>query len=227
MTRVAAALSALRGARWTDLRDVAEAQAALLRAELLRRLRPAGALVEPITSADIPVRASPEECEAYARFSLAVDRAARYGVFRPQCLASALALSGMLADRGFGAHRIRIGVRKDDSAFTAHAWVELQDVLPENSSRDGRGYTALTTVSLRRWGGVFPRGDPAQCFAASTRRSAAIDLVDRQSSRAPSVAKSGTEETCSQRDRQHRHDAQHLEISQHSGERVAPQNQLA
>jgi hypothetical protein len=154
VTRIAAAVNALRAARWTDLRDVAEAQVALVRAELLRRLRPAGELVKPAVSANIPAVVSAEEREAYSRFSLAVDRAARYGVFRPQCLASALALSGMLGARGFNAHRIRIGVRKADSAFSAHAWVELDDALPENSTGDSRGYTALTAVSLSRVGGA-------------------------------------------------------------------------
>lgn len=152
MTRLAAALNALRSSRWTDLRDVAEAQLALIRAELLRWLRPAGELVEPATSVDIPAFVSAEERKAYARFSLAVDRAARYGVFRPQCLASALALSGMLCARGFNAHRIRIGVRRADSAFSAHAWVELDDALPENSPADSRGYAALTDVSRSRGG---------------------------------------------------------------------------
>ena len=154
MTRLAAAVNALRAARWTEMRDVAEAQVALLRAELLRWLRPAGELVQPAASPDIHAFVSAEEREAYARFSLAVDRAARYGVFRPQCLASALALSGMLGARAFNAHRIRIGVRKADNAFAAHAWVELDDALPENSTGDSRGYTALTTVSLSRGGGV-------------------------------------------------------------------------
>jgi hypothetical protein len=60
----------------------------------------------------------------------------------------------MLDARGFNAHRIRIGVRKADSVFTAHAWVELDDALPENSTGDSRGYTALTTVSLNRGGSV-------------------------------------------------------------------------
>jgi hypothetical protein len=136
------------------MRDVAEAQIALVRAELLRRLRPAGELVEPATSGDIPAGVSVDERQAYARFSLAVDRAARYGVFHPQCLASALALSGMLGTRGFNAHRIRIGVRKADSTFSAHAWVELYDAPPENSTGDSRGYTALTTVSRSRGGSV-------------------------------------------------------------------------
>ena len=154
MTRLAAARSALRAARWAEIRDVAEAQVALLRAELLRWLSPAGELVEPSISAGNPVSISAEERTSYARLARAVDRAARYGVFRPQCLSRALALSRMLSVRGFIAHQIRIGVRKEDSAFTAHAWVELDDALRENATGNARGYTALTAVSLNRGGRV-------------------------------------------------------------------------
>jgi len=149
MSRVTAAMSALRAARWAELRYVGEAQVALLRAELLRRLRPAGELVEPATSGD-PRFVSAKERDAYVRLSLAVDRATRYGVFRPQCLAQALALSHMLAIRGFTAHRIRIGVRRDETAFTAHAWVELNDTPGANVTGNAAGYTALTAVSLNR-----------------------------------------------------------------------------
>ena len=151
MRRVVAAISAVRAARWTDVHDVAEAQVALLRAELLRRLRPAGELVEP-AKADDAGFVSAKEREAYVRLSLAVDRATRYGVFRPQCLAQALALSHMLAIRGFTAHRIRIGVRRDEIAFSAHAWVELIDASRAGAIGNTSGYAALTAVSLSRGG---------------------------------------------------------------------------
>lgn len=129
-----------------------EAQVALLRAELRRRMRPAGDLVQPFTSGDNLRFISAEERKAFARFSIAVDRAARYGVFRPQCLCSALALSSLLTVRGFEAHRIRIGVRKDDTAFSAHAWVELDDGLRQNSGDTSSRFTTLTSVSLKRAG---------------------------------------------------------------------------
>jgi hypothetical protein len=132
------------------MRDMAEAQLALLRAEVQRRSKPAGALVESAPAETNPRSVSAEERKAYRRFSGAVDRAARYGVFRPQCLSSALALSGLLSARGFVAHRIRIGVRKDDTAFTAHAWVELDDELRQNAPAGTLGFTALTSVSARR-----------------------------------------------------------------------------
>lgn len=150
MTRLGAAIAALRGTRWAELRDVGEAQVALLRAELRRRTRPAGDLVQPVTSEEDLRFISAGERKAFARFSIAVDRAARYGVFRPQCLSSALALSSLLTARGFEAHRIRIGVRKDDTAFSAHAWVELDDGLRQNSGDTSSRFTTLTSVSLKR-----------------------------------------------------------------------------
>ena len=150
MTRFAAAAAALSAGRWSELRDVGEAQLALLRAELRRRTKPAGALVQPMPSEDKPHFVSAEERKAFGRFSLAVDRAARYGVFRPQCLCSAMALSGLLAARGFEAHRIRIGVRKDDSTFSAHAWVELDDGLQQHTGDNASRFTTLTSVALKR-----------------------------------------------------------------------------
>ena len=170
MTRVASAARALGTARWTELRDVAEAQLALLRAELRRRMRPAGGLVQPAASRDNPPAVSAEERHAYTRFSLAVDRAARYGVFRPQCLSTALALSGMLTVRGFCAHRIRISVKKDDTGFTAHAWVELEDGRKHNPGAGTLGFTTLTSVSLRRADSGFRK----QTGAAAPRSDAAI-----------------------------------------------------
>jgi hypothetical protein len=155
VTRVAAATRALGAGRWAELRDVAEAQLTLLRAELRRRIRAAGALVQPAPSRENPAAVSDEEREAYRRFSLAVDRAARHGVFRPQCLCSALALSGMLAVRGFRAHHIRIGVRKDEMGFTAHAWVELDDELRHNPGSGTPAFTTLTSVSPSRGGSRF------------------------------------------------------------------------
>jgi hypothetical protein len=63
----------------------------------------------------------------------AVDRAARYGLFRPKCLAKSVALHRMLRRAGIGSSRIRIGVRRESSGLTAHAWVTLDDqILGDN-----------------------------------------------------------------------------------------------
>ncbi len=52
-----------------------------------------------------------------------VDAAARHGPYRATCLPRSLALWWLLRRRGVAAD-LRIGVRKEDGQFQAHAWVE-------------------------------------------------------------------------------------------------------
>jgi transglutaminase superfamily protein len=149
VTRLATALRAIRASRWGDIRDVAEAQMALLRAEAMRRLRPAGGLVDvtiPVARDSEPIAV--EDAKTCTRLAHAVDRAARYGVFRPRCLARAVALSHMLDSRGIAKYRIRIGVRKEGELFTAHAWVELGDQVVGDTIMNTEGYVPLTDVSV-------------------------------------------------------------------------------
>lgn len=110
-------LLALDRRSWLDL---LRAQAALLRAQWRLRREPLGALAirAPIdlgaTSGD-PVRAR--------SLGLAIERAAEHGIFRPFCLVRAMALRELLlADEIRGAS-IRIGVRRHNGEFQAHAWV--------------------------------------------------------------------------------------------------------
>lgn len=55
----------------------------------------------------------------------AVRRASTYGVFRPKCLVRSLALHRLLQEHGIEGSVIRVGVRKVEGKFEAHAWVEL------------------------------------------------------------------------------------------------------
>ena len=50
--------------------------------------------------------------------------AARYGLYKANCLHQSLALCRLLRQRGMPA-RLRIGVRLQTQLFQAHAWVEL------------------------------------------------------------------------------------------------------
>ena len=125
---------------------------ALLRAQAMCWLRPTGELVCLTAPAYGVTRLTSEEWGACHRVALAMDRAARYGLFRPPCLWRALALSRMLARRGFITHRIRIGVRKENEGFTAHAWVELGDSVVGDTTANTGAYTRLTDVSLNRDG---------------------------------------------------------------------------
>lgn len=150
MTRAVAALRAVCDGRWTDLRDVGEAQMALLRAQALRWLRPVGKFVE-VTASVVAggTLTSPIPAETCRRVATAIDRAARYGIFRPLCLTRAVALSQMLDARGITGHHIRVGVRRDRESFVAHAWVELDQLVLGDTSINTLSYVPLTSVSRK------------------------------------------------------------------------------
>ncbi len=54
---------------------------------------------------------------------LAVERAAAHGLFRPFCLVRAMALRELLLSENILGASIRIGVRRQNGEFQAHAWV--------------------------------------------------------------------------------------------------------
>jgi Transglutaminase-like superfamily len=153
---VFAVMRAVRDRRWADLRDVGEAQISLLRAQALRWLRPVGEFVE-VEAGDPPRMAtdSPHRFQTCQRIAQAIDRAARFGLFRPLCLTRAVALSQMLDAHGITGHHIRVGVRRDGESFVAHAWVELDQQVLGDTSANTRSYLPLTSVS--RKGAHTPR----------------------------------------------------------------------
>lgn len=74
------------------------------------------------------------------RVAAAVRRAARHGLHRGTCLSRSLLLWSMLKRRGIAAE-IRFGVRPDNTAMEAHAWVEqdghsLDDGFEEHAFAD-------------------------------------------------------------------------------------------
>ncbi|QQS47687.1 MAG: lasso peptide biosynthesis B2 protein [Acidobacteriota bacterium] len=68
------------------------------------------------------------------RISWLVDIATRYGIFRANCLQRSLVLWLLLRQRGIQSE-IHFGTRKNNGKFEAHAWVEL-DGLVLNDSED-------------------------------------------------------------------------------------------
>jgi hypothetical protein len=105
-------------------RDLASAQVALVRAERRLRREPLGSLV----SREAPEGIVPSGDASRARErALAVERAATRGIFRPFCLARALALRELLLRHGIEGASIRVGVRRDAGKFMAHAWVRWGD----------------------------------------------------------------------------------------------------
>jgi hypothetical protein len=141
-------LRAIAANRWVDISDVLSAQIALIAAQRKQWGRPVGELVDPQPlRADItPLTA--REVSTALRMADGVDRAARYGIFRPQCLARAIALSSLLDANGITAHRIRVGVRKNGADFGAHVWVELGDLTLGDDTVDVETYVPLTDIAF-------------------------------------------------------------------------------
>ncbi|MBL8998680.1 MAG: lasso peptide biosynthesis B2 protein [Gemmatimonadales bacterium] len=105
-------------------RDLIRAQLALLRAQWRLRREPIGALA-------VRERTTPGEQGGSAgrarAIAVAVDRAARFGIFRPYCLVRAIALRDLLVRDGIHGGSIRVGVRRHQGKFEAHAWVRWGD----------------------------------------------------------------------------------------------------
>jgi hypothetical protein len=99
------------------------AQAFLVGALWTVRRRPKGALLRPVDSG--PDLGTSKAEDRLARLVAAVDRAARYGLFRPTCLVRAVALERMIVRAGVGPAVVRVGVLNGGNAFMAHAWIEL------------------------------------------------------------------------------------------------------
>jgi Transglutaminase-like superfamily len=54
-----------------------------------------------------------------------VNAADRHGLVHPSCLAKSLTLWWLLGRQGMASH-LRIGIRKENEKFEAHAWVEFE-----------------------------------------------------------------------------------------------------
>lgn len=105
------------------LLDLAAAQAALLAAEWRMRTKPIGSLTTRDAAATISTQASAHDRERALDIATAVRRAADFGLFRPFCLVRAMALRALLEREDIHGSEIRIGVRRRDGVFAAHAWI--------------------------------------------------------------------------------------------------------
>jgi hypothetical protein len=118
------ALRKLRSLAPREWRDLIAAQVTLLRAQWRLRRRPVGTLVTRDAAANGAAAGDPARAREVA---LAVSRAADFGVFRPYCLVRAMALQDMLAANGVHGSNVRVGVRRENGNFSAHAWVVWRD----------------------------------------------------------------------------------------------------
>ena len=100
--------------------DLLRAQAALLRAEWRLRREPLGSLAIRAPIDLSTVTGDPSRARALGQ---AVEHAATHGVFRPFCLVRTMALRELLLAEEIRGASIRIGVRRQNGEFQAHAWV--------------------------------------------------------------------------------------------------------
>jgi hypothetical protein len=75
-----------------------------------------------------------------------VQGAAAWSLHRPTCLHRSLTLWWLLRRQGI-ASELRIGVRKEQGRFEAHAWVERQGVALNDRPDIGQDFTPFDTAS--------------------------------------------------------------------------------
>jgi hypothetical protein len=71
-----------------------------------------------------------------------VYAAERHGLFRPTCLALSLTLWWLLERQGIESH-LRVGIRKENGKFEAHAWVERDGAALNQPEEQHRHYAAF------------------------------------------------------------------------------------
>ena len=71
-----------------------------------------------------------------------VNSADRHGFTHPSCLAKSLTLWWLLGRQGIGSH-LRIGIRKENEKFEAHAWVERNGAALNEPEEHHRHYAAF------------------------------------------------------------------------------------
>jgi hypothetical protein len=71
-----------------------------------------------------------------------VNSADRHGLSHPSCLAKSLALWWLLGRQGIESH-LRIGIRKDEEKFEAHAWVERDGAALNEPEEHHRHFAAF------------------------------------------------------------------------------------
>lgn len=143
LAHIAKKLATLSAREWLDL---LQAQWALISAQLTVRSRPIGTLATPVLSTGA---ADPARGAEARRLALAIVRAARFGVFRPQCLVRSMALSRMLETRGITGAVVRVGVRRTNGEFLAHAWVELNGETLGDADDHVGTFIPLTNLEVR------------------------------------------------------------------------------
>jgi hypothetical protein len=107
-----------------------------------RGFRPTQATLQRLLS-----NASSEQPKAHLQERAAltarlVNSADRHGLTHPSCLAKSLTLWWLLGRQGIASH-LRIGIRKQEEKFEAHAWVERDGAALNEPEEPHRHYAAF------------------------------------------------------------------------------------
>lgn len=133
-----------------DWADFLRAQWSVARASLLLRWRRqgGGVTVRGPRETERSVDVTPRDAERARQLSVAVDRASRWGPFRPRCLTRAVALQQMLVSEGLDAGDVRIGVHRDPEGFAAHAWVDYGGMILGDAPERVAKYSTLDGLDV-------------------------------------------------------------------------------
>jgi len=125
--------------------DLVIAQWFLLAALWTVRRRAKGELLRAVRGGGHPDH--PRDGVRLARLAVAVDRVARFGVFRPTCLVRAVALERLVRRARAGRAVVRVGVLKQEEQFFAHAWIEIDGRVVGDEAAHVRRFTPLDDFS--------------------------------------------------------------------------------
>lgn len=134
-----------------DWTDAARAQWAIARARVAIAMRPRGEVAATAFEGETAT-ADPRDEPTVRRLALAVDRAARRGPIRANCLVRALALRSLLRAAGIRGARLHVGVRPDGTRLAAHAWISFGTLVVDDTSSRGLTFAELEPVGAREAG---------------------------------------------------------------------------
>jgi len=128
-----------------EITDLLIAQCYLVGALWTVRRRPKGELLKRVGRVRYDGRRRDER--RLADLAVAVDRAARKGLFRPSCLVRAVALERLMWRAGAGRAVVKVGVLKGGSELLAHAWIEIDGHVVGDEPSHVRRFTPLENFS--------------------------------------------------------------------------------
>jgi hypothetical protein len=108
----------------------------------LRGFRSTQAMLERFFKTASTEKDSPAQRERVALAVRMMHAAVRYGIGQPSCLEESLVLGWLLGRQGV-VTELRIGIRKEDGKFGAHAWVELDGTALNQPDGQHQHYAAF------------------------------------------------------------------------------------